>query len=257
MLTLAYVPRQNRFQNLSRQQKRDFQFLYNQLQAKLDDNCKGGKKGLEGMNAAHQFLKENSTRGILIGGLSKEIRNRNAKEDDLRKHKDVDVLVLDASFQPLPFEGGIDWWLPQGPKSITYYCDNSSAAQVTEQAVWWQNGNGITLRFGIRHFNSQPVEKLSPGLYIPSPDWVARMLIGERTARYSDYASEEVLEALAARLSREIGRALPAFVRKAFDGHILEDRHYKKLPFFPSAHLQPEGFPMDKLGRISEGKFDG
>ncbi len=72
-------------------------------------------KGLEGMQTAHQILQEREAAGVLIGGLAEAVWNQRRKEEDLYKHKDVDVLVLD-DIDINKFYGGVDWWLPEQGK---------------------------------------------------------------------------------------------------------------------------------------------
>ncbi|MEK6862006.1 MAG: hypothetical protein AABY07_08635, partial [Nanoarchaeota archaeon] len=71
-------------------------------------------RGLDGLKVAHEILGKSEATGILIGGLAEKVWNRNTKAEDLDKHKDVDVMVLDDHFyQDKDFEGGVDWWTPK------------------------------------------------------------------------------------------------------------------------------------------------
>ena len=72
-------------------------------------------RGLCGMQIAHQILQEREAPGVLIGGLSEAVWSQRRKEEDLYKHKDVDVMVLD-DVDIGKFEGGVDWWLPERGK---------------------------------------------------------------------------------------------------------------------------------------------
>src|SRR3989344_2154018 len=56
-------------------------------------------RGLEGIRVAHQILQKRDSIGILIGGLSEAVWNQRRKPEDLEKHKDVDVAVLDKNFK--------------------------------------------------------------------------------------------------------------------------------------------------------------
>ena len=56
-------------------------------------------RGLEGMHAANELLKERKSVGILIGGLAEEVWKGDKTRTELENHKDVDVLVLSKDFQ--------------------------------------------------------------------------------------------------------------------------------------------------------------
>ncbi len=55
-------------------------------------------RGIEGMLAADALLKERNASGLLIGGLADAIWNQRRTEEELKAHKDTDVLVFDSSF---------------------------------------------------------------------------------------------------------------------------------------------------------------
>jgi hypothetical protein len=111
----------------------------------------GAVRGLEGMMIADNILKDHGANGILIGGLSEAVWYR--KDTNLSAHKDVDVIVFDY-VRLSPFQGGIDWWLPNDQRHM--------------------NGLGIALSFSV--FRQ---EEMPSGLYIPDPSWVADMRMHE------------------------------------------------------------------------------
>lgn len=71
-------------------------------------------RGIEGMKEADSILKGYGVAGLLIGGLAKAILSGVTDPDELRKHKDVDVLIsyqIECAKHPRQWEGGIDWWV--------------------------------------------------------------------------------------------------------------------------------------------------
>ena len=138
-----------------------------------------GIRGLEGMKAASQILQERGACGILIGGLAEAVWNLDRTPYDLCVHKDVDVAVLNDDFKlNKKFEGGIDWWLPKSGKfNIKYEYDTIEGID----KIWYENGNGVVLSFGINKINH-----LNPGLYIPDAEWVITMREYEVMANIDD-----------------------------------------------------------------------
>lgn len=66
------------------------------------------------MQEADRILKGYGATGLLIGGLAKAILSGVTDPDELRKHKDVDVLIsyqIECAKHPRQWEGGIDWWV--------------------------------------------------------------------------------------------------------------------------------------------------
>ena len=251
MPCLSPIQSQSLWQRLSHEQKQELRLMLSQKLLK-DDFI--GAKGLEGMKTAHKVLREHGESGILVGGLSKEIWNIRRKPADLEKHKDVDVLALGFSFNPSPFEGGIDWWLPQGPKEISYYVSDSSKVFETT-AIWWENGNGVVMDFGIKDLCAQP--KLEPGLYLPSPEWVISMRAQEMGTKVAYPVADGSLEVLVAKLTKTIGTALPSFIKETFDKFILHDDFSAHLPFYPSSKFNVVGFSKDKVSKLANKEFEG
>ncbi|MAH03783.1 hypothetical protein CMI39_03290 [Candidatus Pacearchaeota archaeon] len=183
------------------------------------------KKGIDGLNTAHKILKKYQSPGILIGGLAEGVWNQRRKINELYKHKDVDVLVLDKNLKlSEKFEGGIDWWLPKEEK-ITIRSDSGNKEDISQQ--WWKNGNGVILSFGVKEDY-----KLSPGLYIPSSKWIVNMREAEAESNINygginveiDY---EIFEKFKAHIEKRVKTRLPRFIKDKFKGHILSS-HYEK-----------------------------
>ncbi len=179
-------------------------------------------KGFGGMRVAHQILQEREASGVLIGGLSEAVWNQRRKEDDLYKHKDVDVMVLD-DIDVDKFEGGVDWWLPKRGK-ITIKSEFWSMKGVDQQ--WYANGNGVVLSFGAKKQNQLP-----PGLYIPDSEWVIDMRESEAEANI-DYGrvdvefDGDVFKKFRAHIAKRVKTRLPKFVAEAFKGYVLSP-HYE------------------------------
>jgi len=209
---------------LSKTQKLGLKHLL-QLELKLrHPDYPNAVKGLEGMQVAHEILQEKGLTGILIGGLSEAVWNQKTTEDDLNKHKDVDVMVLDETSSIDKFEGGVDWWLLRQGK-ITLRFDYTSVEGFDQQ--WYENGNNAKLSFGARIDY-----RLNPGLYIPDYEWVINMREAEVVA-HVDYNSvnidvdESVLEKFRKHIKKRVKTKLPPFIKEAFKGHILSPRYEK------------------------------
>lgn len=207
-------------QRLSHDQKLGLKHLLLLEQKLRHPDIPNTSKGLEGMQIAHEILRTREAVGILIGGLAEAVWNQRRKPEDLLKHKDVDVAVLDDTFElSEKFEGGIDWWMPQDGK-ITIASDGSRVEGV--QKRWYQNGNGVVLSFGINK-NSTTLE---PGLYIPDSKWVVDMREYEADAHvdYGRISAEfdfDVFQKFRDKVRKRVKTCLPKFVREAFRDYIL------------------------------------
>ncbi len=208
-------------QYLSQAQKLGLKQLFLLEQKLKHPEYPSAVKGLEGMQTAHQILQEKKASGVLIGGLSEAVWNQRRKKEDLYKHKDVDVLVLDE-VDVGKFEGGIDWWLSERGK-ITLRSDYGSFENVDKQ--WYANGNGVILSFGAIKYNP-----LQPGLYIPDSEWIISMRVSEAVAnidrRVDLEFDSDVFEKFRAYIGRRVRKRLPKFISEAFKGYILSP-HYE------------------------------
>jgi hypothetical protein len=176
-------------------------------------------KGFEGLQIAHKILQEKDSSGILIGGLAESIWSQRRKKEELYKHNDVDVMVLDNQFEFKlfkKFEGGIDWWLPQ----LGYIDIKSDYADIEDvEKKWWKNGNGAILSFGV-----EKDFQLNQGLYLPNREWIINMREYEVNANI-DYerieVDDEVSEKFRERIEKRVGLKLPKFIKEKFKNHIL------------------------------------
>jgi hypothetical protein len=132
------------------------------------------KRGLEGILEANRILEKKGAVGVLIGGLAEEIWKHPSDLEKLKSHKDVDVAVLTSSPGIEPFEGGIDWWLPQ----------NFSLEEKTPTKTWkWDtwalvNGHHLPLLFQIklkRNGVDSMVQPFAPGLYFMTVPQILQM----------------------------------------------------------------------------------
>lgn len=171
-------------------------------------------KGFEGILKGHKILEEKNEAGILVGGLSEDIWSRKRTMDELRQHKDVDIMVLgDSDFSD--FEGGIDWWLPR-KEAINAKSDLSIVENI--KVKWWQNAMGVKLFFGLKKVR----EILKPGLYIHQPQWIVEMREAESLARISSSISidDEVMETFRKKVGRRMGAMLPKYISNIFRNYI-------------------------------------
>lgn len=175
------------------------------------------KRGLEGMLVADALLKERHASGLLIGGLADAIWNQRRTEEELLEHHDTDVLVLSEDFVlEEKFERGIDWWLPTSALLVM----KELYGNVEGKVHWWQNGNGICLRYGIGHYG-----EAKPGLYLPHRLDVISMRAAEimagidvnRVELSGDFEDE-----LYRRIEKKMGTQTPSFLRKAFPQTLMD-----------------------------------
>lgn len=199
-------------------------------------------KGLDGMLIAHKILKENESAGILIGGLSESVWNKRRKVEDLNKHKDVDVLILD-DFEPEKFQGGIDWWLRcEGNLNVRYQATVVENARV----AWYENGNSAILSFG-----AKKIFELSPGLYIPDYRWVLDMKEYEASANMDIERVEidsDVWDKFKIKLEERIKTKLPKFIRDEFKSYILSDEYERDCN--KTAAVSLERFDLNTITAI-------
>ncbi len=198
-------------------------------------------KGLDGMFIAHKILQEKQAVGILIGGLAEAVWNVKRTVEDLEKHKDVDVMVAQKKFQPEPFEGGVDWWVPHSAE-IRILTD---ATDMTVNRQWWENHNDCVLRFALEYFSG-----LKPGLYIPDSDWVFNMRFQKAIASIDDRKiqvegdDEDIELAFQRKLRRQgLQSRMMSHVRSRFGGYILDGKGHDLL--HAKAYLGVESLELE------------
>ncbi len=175
-------------------------------------------KGLDGMGVADRVLRGYNASGILIGGLSEAVWNRRRKPEELTKHKDVDVLVLNEDADIGRFEEGIDWWLPQRGE-IPVDLERGIYTGIK----WYENANGIVLSFGTKKYRN--LMEFTPGLYIPGSEWVIDMREAEVMANVDERVEIEdgVQEGFRDKMRKKIKTRLPKFISNEFKGRILSN----------------------------------
>jgi hypothetical protein len=172
-------------------------------------------KGLEGLLNADELLKLRESRGLLIGGLSRAVWNKNRTPENLYLHKDVDVVVFDSHFDPSYLEGGIDWWIPKSARIET-------ASSIYPDARWYENGNDVVLGF-----NPELKYDLSPGLYIMDPKMVVDMEAAEAEA-FTDsnvFVDDEVIKMYRKNVAESMGKCLPEFILSYFSEKIISEKY--------------------------------
>lgn len=175
-------------------------------------------KGLDGMIAADEILKNRQSVGLLAGGLALEIYGQRKKPQDLLKHKDVDVIVLSDNFElTQDFEAGIDWWMPE-TKEVDYRYG-------LKNQRFHRNGNDCV------YFCEVILkENVPPGLYLPSRDIAQNMKIICTTA-LADYEHFEEAESIETAIERYVEKLeiktpwrLPKFIIEKFQNQIIDDK---------------------------------
>ncbi|MBS3142752.1 hypothetical protein J4464_05190 [Candidatus Woesearchaeota archaeon] len=201
-------------------QKRQLRQLLELRQYLVEPSFPNPVRGLEGMLVADTTLKERDAAGLLIGGLSWAVWNPKRTEGELAAHKDVDVLVLDDLPLAEKFERGVDWWLPYS-EAVTVHGRYTIMENV--RLRYWQNGNGVILRYGIKQGFDLP-----PGLYIPGPENVLGMLMNETVSMQDSErveVDEEVASVLRGRFGHNLRKTIAPFVRDKFKPYVIARRY--------------------------------
>jgi hypothetical protein len=219
--------------SLSHSQRLYLNQVLEQLQTLRHPEFPNAAKGLDGMLTADSILKCRNSCGVLIGGLCEEVWSRQTKPEDLLKHKDVDVLVLNPEFKlQQNFEGGIDWWLQkQGRIKLA-----SDLGYSDQNENWNENTNQVVLGFLAYQHSTLP-KTIKPGLYIPSPDWIVEMRKHEAISRI-DFSRVNVEvddsfeQAFYNKIRKRVKTTLPKFVLDKFSRQVLDEkyeRNYSKV----------------------------
>jgi len=199
-------------QNLSLSQKQGLHqltLLAQELMVPIPPNVITGRPGLE---AADKILKEHNAIGIVIGSMSASLHNRLANEERLKKHSDVDVVVLSPDFElSEPFEGGVDWWVS---KTLTLDVITDLGINENVRETIFVNGNDIYLPVGIDKYSFS--HHLEPGLYLPDRDFLIGLTENVVLSRVDVAVDEEVLEAFRKRLEKQIGESISPVWQKNF-----------------------------------------
>ena len=137
---------QSQVQELSFEQKFGLEQLLAVRKRLKHSSYKKAVKGFEGMKVADEYLKRNDASGVLIGGLSEAIWDRNRSDEYLTyHHKDVDVAVIKGDSELFRgFDEGVDWWVLQNGKVdiSSYYTEGFGV-----EKEWDENGNGVIPTF--------------------------------------------------------------------------------------------------------------
>jgi len=240
--------------SLSHSQRLYLNQVLEQLQTLRHPEFPNAAKGLDGMLVADSILKSRNSCGVLIGGLCEEVWNRQTKPEDLFKHKDVDVLVLNPEFElSQNFEGGIDWWLQkQGRIKVA-----SSLGYLDQNESWDENANQVILGF-LAYQQATLSKTIKPGLYIPSPDWIVEMRKHEAISRI-DFSNVHVEvddnfeDAFYNKIRKRVKTTLPGFVLDKFSGQVLAEkyeREYRKVE-----EIKLKGLSLGQIAGIN--KFNG
>lgn len=205
------------------------------MQLMRDREFPNATKGIEGLRVSNEILKRRQSIGVLVGGLSELVWNRNRTEEELAERKDVDVMVLNPSFEPEgEFEGGIDWWKVR-KETVEIVTD---ITRFEKEQEWWENGNGVALNFvpRVSEGTPYPYENMAPGLYIPDCDAVIQMRLEEASTTVDDervqlsIGTDEMIDGLKNRLRKIVKRTLAPQVAHMFASQILSHKYRTAMP---------------------------
>ncbi len=174
-------------------------------------------KGIEGLKSADALLREKQLHGILIGGLAEAVWNPRHTKKDFDAHKDVDVLIPDLPEETNigDLENGIDWWLPHDAHLKVNYQSGPTEGNIR----FWQNAFNTRLAFGVRIYS---LRDISPGLYIPSPEFVTKMRMSEAIAQLDPRTAvpdADIESAFEAKLQKKIKSERAPSIVKEFGDH--------------------------------------
>ncbi|MFA6022687.1 MAG: hypothetical protein WC781_01215 [Candidatus Pacearchaeota archaeon] len=206
-------------------------------------------KGFSGMRIANAILKERDSVGLLIGGLAEDVWNQRRSLEELASHKDVDVMILNPEFKlEKRFEGGIDWWMPYSKRLKVSDGFLGYDAKVFN---WNENLNDVIL-----HFNVKKSCDLKPGLYIAGKEFVGAMRKAEiegKTEKNIKY-DEEVLDKYEERITGKMGKRVPKYIEKEFEGNILDAPYDNSNKFPMYFSVSPLG--LNAVAEIRKQKSD-
>ena len=229
-------------QRLNQSQKLQLEQLQTISDSLKHEEFPNARKGLEGIFKAAEVLSYNRGTGILIGGLLNTIYNSNTIEEDLMKHKDVDILLLNDIYKPKKFEEGIDWWVPT-EKKIDIVGEYSKI--LGAKTKFWKNGNDIILSYGLRSMNL-----LVPGLYLPNLETVAEMKEIETYANlgkgfeYDSDVNSSFRESIEDNLDKEV----PYFIHNNLNVHLMKEDHFND--YGQKCNLEVDDFQRDVLSEL-------
>jgi hypothetical protein len=209
---------------LRHEQKLCLELLLSQLQILKHPEFPNATKGLEGMRVAHKILLERNYVGVLFGGVAESVWNYRRTPEELAKHKDVDVIIINDNPQIEPFQGGIDWWTKE-TKRLTVTSDISRMQNLKQ--AYLKNANDVVLPFLLYQQYD-----LNAGLYIIRPDLIKRIkeivvIANINTDSVDVSIDDEVLEKFNEKISRKIKTKVPKYIAKEFEGHILEYKYVR------------------------------
>lgn len=180
------------------------------------------------MHVADDILKKNNARGILVGGLATAVWNKKRTDEELTQHKDVDVYVLDETFVPESFEGGVDWWTQNTQHIVS--TNTSGIGYIQGYQTWGENGNGVVLTYAFQpnvyYENYGNLSK--PGLYILDSEYYINLKL-EEAAAHTDIGAldNEIIESYKRKVGREVKKMIMPVIAKDFEGKIISERHWR------------------------------
>ena len=217
-MCLSLAPIQT--QRMTMEPRQELKQLLQQLQEMRHPEFPHAAKGLEGLRISHEILQARRAVGILIGGLSHAVWNRKRTPAELALHKDTDVLVTTKDFSlEKPFEGGIDWWMPQTDRFSLL--NETGGTDRNVSLAWWENANNVVLSYQVEQKRALP-----PGLYIPSPGWVTTMRETEAEASIDPKIgiSDDALSLYTRKIANSMRKTLMPALRSVAEGFILSDQ---------------------------------
>lgn len=119
-------------------------------------------KGIDGIQAAHETLQAHGLVGYLIGGVAEEmqLKNGDVYDEDLKNHKDIDVLIAeDIKWPDKIWQYGIDWWKIR---------DDGSIGRAGESIPYLTIPGNPRFDFSVN--SEHHWAGLEPGLYLPDAD---------------------------------------------------------------------------------------
>lgn len=172
-LHMELQPQMSLAAELKPQQKAKLETLMN-LQLLLQDShgeIPSAAHGIEALKEADRILSERNAVGVVAGSVIKSLWSTDS-EPDIDQHKDIDVLVLSPNFTlQQPFEGGIDWFLPEERR--LEIVSGKGHSSINKTVRYWVNGNGVFMRAGI--VPDDQVHKMTRGLWIADVDFYKQL----------------------------------------------------------------------------------
>jgi hypothetical protein len=151
--------------------------------------------GIDALLRADKLLKDRKAVAVIVGSVATDLWRKRATDQHLKKHGDIDIVVLSDGLELTDiYEEGYDWLLPVAV--MTPAGDPVLKLNVV--------GGDTFLRACIGH---KSLESIEPGLYLPSRQFLIDLtLTVARSELSGDPEEQKLIRRLRAKIERRLGK---------------------------------------------------